>query len=78
MERLKQLGAYVERRRDYLKMTQKDLCNIAGISDATLRKIEQGKSGVAIQNWMMVADILGLELKLTVKRMSDETRKSDE
>mgnify|MGYP002376738953 CR=1 FL=1 len=78
METIKQLGAYVEKRRNQLRMTQKGLCNLAGISDATLRGIEQGKPGVAIKNWAAVADVLGLELKFSVKRMSDETRKGNE
>ncbi len=78
MESLVLLGRYITRRRDFLRLRQKGLATLSGISDATLRAIETGKPGVAIQNWIKVADILGLEMVLQTKKMSDETRKSME
>ncbi len=78
MKKLTELGALISRSRESSRLTQKDLALLAGISDATLRAIEWGKPGVAIQNWVKIADVLGFELQLTVKNRSDEKGKSME
>jgi hypothetical protein len=37
-----------------------------------VRFIEKGKPGVAIANWIKVADMLGLQLQVLNKKMSDD------
>jgi transcriptional regulator with XRE-family HTH domain len=77
MEHLINLGKQITVRREQLKLTQLDLAAIAGISDATVRFIEKGRTGVSIANWIKVANIVGLDFSLTTKKMSDEKRSSD-
>ena len=76
MEQLQKLGAQINIRRTILGLTQIDLATLAAVSDATIRYIEKGKPGVAIGHWIKVADIVGLDLILATKKMSDATRKS--
>ncbi len=77
MEQLIKLGKQVANRREQLRLTQLDIATIAGISDATVRFIEKGKPGVSITNWVKVAGIVGLDLSLTTKKMSDEMRRNN-
>ena len=76
MEQLIKVGQQINKRREQLKLTQLDLAEITNLSDATIRSIEKGKPTVAIGNWVKVADILGMDIVLQTKKMSDETRKS--
>ena len=76
MEQLIKVGQQINKRREQLKLTQLDLAEITNLSDATIRSIEKGKTTVAIGNWVKVADILGMDIVLQTKKMSDETRKS--
>lgn len=76
MEHLVKLGLQINKRREQLKLSQLDIAEITNLSDTTVRFIEKGKPTVAIGNWAKVADVLGLDLILQTKKMSDETRKS--
>ncbi len=76
MENLIKLGKQIESRRVQLKLTQLDIAAIVGISDNTVRFIEKGRPGVSISNWIKVAGIVGFDLSLTTKKMSDEMRRS--
>ena len=75
MEQLKELAKIVRSRRDYLKYTQTDIAELTGLTDRTIRAIESGVGGTAIQSWAKILDVLGLELKVQIKPLSDETRK---
>jgi transcriptional regulator with XRE-family HTH domain len=74
MDKLIKLGKQITGRREQLKLTQLDIAAIAGISEPTVRYIEKGRPGVSIANWLKIADIVGLDLTLTTKKMSDETK----
>jgi transcriptional regulator with XRE-family HTH domain len=76
MEQLIKLGQQINKRREQLKLSQLDLAEITQLSDATIRSIEKGRPTVAIGNWVKVADVLGMDVVLQTKKMSDETRKS--
>jgi ribosome-binding protein aMBF1 (putative translation factor) len=76
MEQLTKLGQQINKRREQLKLSQLDLAEITQLSDATIRSIEKGRPTVAIGNWVKVADVLGIDVVLQTKKMSDETRKS--
>jgi DNA-binding XRE family transcriptional regulator len=75
MDNLKTLGAQIIKRREQLRLNQTDLALIVGLSDKTVRAIEKGNTTVAIKNWILVANAVGLEINLAIKKMSDETRK---
>jgi DNA-binding XRE family transcriptional regulator len=72
MKSLIKLGQQITKRRDLLKLTQQEVATITGLSDTTVRFIEKGKPGVAIANWIKVADMLGLELQVLNKKMSND------
>jgi len=72
MEHLIKLGEQVTKRRELLKLTQQEVAAVTGLSDTTVRFIEKGKPGVAIANWMKVANMLGLELQILNKKMGDD------
>ncbi len=72
MDELIKLGQQITKRRELLKLTQQEVAAVTSLSDTTVRFIEKGKPGVAIANWMKVADMLGLELQVLNKKMSDD------
>jgi DNA-binding XRE family transcriptional regulator len=75
---LHQLGEKVFLTRRQANITQKQLALTSGLSDVTIRSIEKGDPGVSIQNWITVAEILGLEFKLEYKQLNHATGKGNE
>lgn len=76
MIEFKNIAAKIKERRELLSYTQTDMAELTGISERTIRSIEKGHSGTSILNWLKILDVLGLEMKVISKPMSDETRKS--
>ncbi len=76
MSKQEQMGKFVSIRRNQLGLTQSDLAAVVGISEKTVRAIEQGKDTIVFKNWLLVANAVGLAFELGPKKMSDETRKS--
>jgi len=63
---VKEIGSTVRERRKFLKITQEDLGDIAGISERTLRDIEKGLANPELESLMKLCDVLGLELTIGV------------
>jgi transcriptional regulator with XRE-family HTH domain len=63
------LGAMLRDRRKALKISQTHLSSLAKISVNTLYKIERGEANPTIDVIEKIADVLGLELKLEVKKI---------
>lgn len=61
------LAAEVRRRRAALSLTQRDLAELAGVSERFVRFVEQGKPSVQLDSLIAVLDALGLELKITMR-----------
>lgn len=59
------LAAEVRARRKSLHLTQRDLADIAGVSERFIRFVEQGKPSVQLDSLLSVLDTLGLELRIT-------------
>lgn len=76
MSHLKELAQLIRSRRAALKYTQVDMAELTGLSDRTIRSIENGEHSTTVESWLKVLDVLGLEMNLQVKSLSDETRKS--
>lgn len=67
---LKELGeAYRNRRKD-LRITQPHLAEIAQVSTNTLYKLERGQGNPSLDVLTKLADVLGMELRLEVKRIN--------
>ena len=55
-------------RREALKITQEHLAELSGVGLRTLKAIESGKGNPTLDTLNKLADVLGLELKLEVKK----------
>lgn len=65
---LLQIGEVIKDRRNSLRINQVNLAEMAEISKNTLYKIERGQANPTIEVLKKIADILGLEIKLEVKK----------
>jgi len=66
---MKEIGKHLKERRNQLGITQLDLADLAGISANTLYKIERGQANPTLKVLIKLADVLGMDLKLEVKRI---------
>lgn len=64
----KHLGETIKERRKELGITQPHLAELAQISINTLYKLEKGQSNPSLEVVNKLAEVLGMELKLEVKR----------
>ncbi len=64
-----ELGKSIKDRRKELRITQPDLAEMAGISVNTLYKIERGQANPTVKVLTKLVDVLGMELKLEVKKL---------
>ena len=55
-------------RREALKVTQEQLAELSGVGLRTLKAIESGKGNPTIETLTKLAEVLGLELKLEIRR----------
>lgn len=62
-----EIGNLIKERRDTLGITQPDLAEMAGISVNTLYKIETAQANPTVNVLNKIAEILGMELKMTIK-----------
>ncbi|HPM03531.1 MAG: helix-turn-helix transcriptional regulator [Bacteroidales bacterium] len=64
----KELLKILKERREALKVTQEYLAELSGVGLRTLKAIESGKGNPTIETLNKLADVLGLELKLEVRK----------
>ncbi|HYV90869.1 MAG TPA: helix-turn-helix domain-containing protein [Chitinophagales bacterium] len=65
----KHIGESIKHRRKELKITQPHLAELAGVSTNTLYKLERGQGNPSLDVVTKVAEVLGMELKLEVKKL---------
>ena len=58
----------LKERREALKVTQEHLAELSGVGLRTLKAIETGKGNPTIDTLTKLAEVLGLELKLEIRR----------
>lgn len=61
-------GNIIKNRRKVLGITQPELSDIAGVSINTLSKLEKGEGNPTLDVLAKLAEVLGLELRLEVKK----------
>lgn len=61
------LGEQIKKRRKSLKVTQRQLADLSGVSINTLTKIERGEGNPRLQILERILDTLGLELSTHIK-----------
>jgi len=62
----------VRARRTSLRLTQRDLADMAGVSERFVRFVERGKPSVQLDSLLAVLDTLGLELRIAGKASQAE------
>lgn len=67
---VRNVGTAIKKRRKALKITQPHLAELAGISVNSLYKIERGEANPTLDLIEKIADVLGLEIKLEVKKLT--------
>lgn len=55
-------------RREMVKVTQETLAELSGVGLRTLKQFESGKGNPTLQTIEKLAGVLGLELRLTLKK----------
>jgi transcriptional regulator with XRE-family HTH domain len=64
------VGIAIKRRRKALRITQPHLAELAGISVNSLYKIERGAANPTLELVEKIAEVLGLEIKLEIKKIT--------
>ena len=59
---MKTLGIQIKERRKALKITQKELADLAGISINTVVAAERGQGDPKISTYLAICNVLGLKL----------------
>ena len=62
-----ELGLFIAKRRKALRVNQRELAKLCGVSEHALCNFERGIGNPTLNIVNAVADALGLELKLSVK-----------
>jgi y4mF family transcriptional regulator len=65
---VKTLGETIKNRRKELSITQPHLAELANVSTNTLYKIERGQGNPSLDVLNKLAEVLGMELTLEVKK----------
>lgn len=58
----------LKERREVLNVTQEHLAELSGVGLRTLKAIESGKGNPTLETLNKLADVLGMELKLEVRK----------
>jgi transcriptional regulator with XRE-family HTH domain len=58
----------IKERRGSLQVTQETLAELSGVGLRTLKQFESGKGNPTLQTLQKIADVLGLEVSLKLKK----------
>ena len=64
----KELIQTIKARKEILAVNQEYLAELSGVGIATIKRFESGKGNVTLKNLQKIADVLGLEVKLELKK----------
>lgn len=64
---IEEIGKQIKQRRDILRIQQKDLAELSGVSLRTIIQIETGSANPSLDTLEKVANVLGLETQLVLK-----------
>jgi len=57
----------IKSRREVLQVTQETVAELSGVGLRTLKQFESGKGNPTLLTLQKIADVLGLEVSLTIK-----------
>ena len=69
--RLRFIVKQIKERREMLKITQENLADLSGVGLRTIKQLEAGKANPTYKTLQEIADVLGLELVLQVKKLNN-------
>ena len=58
----------IKERKDLLGINQEYLAELSEVGLATLKRFESGRGNITLNNLLKIADVLGLEIKLELKK----------
>ena len=64
---IKKIGLQIKERRNVLHLQQKDLSELSGVSLRTVLQVESGYGNPSIGTLSKLADVLGLEIQLSIQ-----------
>lgn len=67
--KIHEIGSFIVKRRKSLRVNQRELASLCGVSEHALCNLERGIGNPTLKLVFSVATALGLELKLDVKDM---------
>lgn len=67
---LPEIAKTVKNRRESLNLRQEDLAEMSGVATKTIHSVEAGTSNPSFKTLLKLADILGLEIVLQVKKIN--------
>ncbi len=70
MSHLSILIKQIKERREMLKITQENLADLSGVGLRTIKQLEAGRANPTYRTLEEIADVLGLELVLQVKKLN--------
>jgi y4mF family transcriptional regulator len=70
MSHLSAIIQQIKERREILNLTQESLADLSGVGLRTIKQLEGGKGNPTFNTLQEIADVLGLELVLQVKRLN--------
>ena len=59
----------IKERREMLQVTQETLAELSGVGLRTLKQFESGKGNPTLQTLHQLAEVLGMEVSLQVKKL---------
>ena len=60
----------IKERREVLQVTQETLAELSGVGLRTLKQFESGKGNPTLLTLQKIADVLGMEVSLNLKKVS--------
>lgn len=60
----------IKERKDVLKINQEYLAELSEVGIATVKRFESGTGNITLSNLQKIADVLGLEVRLELKKLN--------
>lgn len=74
---VEEIGQMIRNRRETLQLIQPQLADLAKVSIRTIQLIEAGRANPSLDTLIKVADCLGLDVKLELKRSGKQSVASE-
>lgn len=71
------IASIIRTRRLALALSQQDLSEMSAVALRTVNALETGKASINLKNLLAIADVLGLEIGLQLKKMQEGSGETD-